>query len=77
MIWEMENWAFQDLPEVQDGDSFVQCNIVRFEMNTNIFEGKTGLSFLDCNLINCVLPGDSQVDGCNTAINEYEMVEEV
>ena len=71
MIHEAENWSFRDFPEVADGDSFVQCNMVRAVPDTTVFTGKTGLKFLHCNIINCDLPADSETEQCNTAQNEY------
>ena len=83
MIWESVNRSFKDMSEfellVKDGDSFAQCWFVRENPNTPVFVGKSNLSFLDCNLINCLLPNGSETYQCNTAQNEYEFqtVEEI
>ena len=56
---------------VNNGDKFIGCNFMQTTQNTTIFSGKTGLQFVDCNLINCVLPGDSKVSQCNIAKLNY------
>lgn len=71
MLHQMENWAWRTPDNVSDGDEFVMCNFVQWTPDTDIFAGKTGLKFLQCNLINCRLPADASVNLCNTAENEY------
>ncbi len=58
------------LPECENGDSFISCNISQLVLR-DICAGKTGLTFTDCNLVNCNLPGDSEVVNCNTAKTDY------
>ena len=73
----MENWSWKQPDNINNGDSFIKCNFSQFAPDTDIFEGKTGLSFIDCNLVNCKLPDDVGCDNCNTSQNIYEVVEEV
>ena len=76
MVYKLETWAFKELPDnIKDGDSFVECDLRRFEMNTKIFEGIKDLAFIDCVYINCILPTGSMVKGGNGAIIEYEIEE--
>ena len=64
------------LADVESGDKFINCNFTQFTPGTKLFEGLTGLEFVDCNLINCDLPADTLTSRCNTARIEYELVEE-
>lgn len=61
-IHNRKNYAFQD-PECENGDEFHNCNIIQKQPNTEICAGKTGLRFVDCNLINCKLPSDAVFEG--------------
>jgi len=60
------NWAFRDLPEVSNGDTFEGpgCNLARAIPHTTVFAGVTGLTFRKCNLENCDVPGDAVIDDC-------------
>lgn len=62
----MSNYAFMtnnSLPDVPNGYIFVGDNFLQRNPNTVIFAGKTGLKFVNCNLINCDLPLDAIVEG--------------
>jgi len=63
----MTNYAFttdKSLPSAQNGQTFENCNFMQMAPNTTIFAGKTGLSFRKCNLVNCNVPADAQIDDC-------------
>jgi hypothetical protein len=63
----MSNYSFTrgGLPIVNNGDTFERCNFSQLLPNTPIFTGITGLTFINCNLINCSLPGDAVIESCN------------
>lgn len=60
----MPNYAFKPLPDCENGHRFEQENFTRLEPNTPAFAGKTGLTFVECNLTNCVPPADSVYIRC-------------
>jgi len=63
--YKKKNWSFTrgSLPEnIQNGDVFEDCNFTQKEAHTKIFEDIENLTFLCCNLLNCDLPGSSQVE---------------
>ena len=66
MIHRKENWSFQQ-PVLNNGDVVDQCNCSQKVAHTAIGAGKTGLKFIDSNLVNCDVPGDAQVIECNHA----------
>ncbi|MCP3683264.1 MAG: hypothetical protein GY861_11295 [bacterium] len=84
MIYEMVNASFlinedsgevtqNPLPTLSNNDICIGCNFAQFE-DTEVFQGLTGLKFIDCNLMNCELPLDSEVDeGSNTAQIAFEV----
>lgn len=49
-----------------DGDVLQGQNFAQEQPFTPIFAGRFGLTFVDCNLVNCVVPDGSIVTGCNT-----------
>lgn len=55
---------------VANGDTFRKCNFSQSVAHTAICVGITGLSFIDCNLMNCDVPGDAIVEGCQTVQKE-------
>lgn len=63
----MGNYSFKTtgLPEpvngVVEGHNFTQG-----VPHTAIYSGYTGLTFRNCNLCNCDVPGDSTIISCNT-----------
>jgi len=67
MIHTRKSFCFSDPAGVENGDTFVECNLEQLEPNTAILAGKTGLTFQRCRLINCVLPGDAVVEGGNSS----------
>lgn len=48
------------------GDTLQGHNFCQESPNTPILEGLTGLTFVNCNLVNCKLPAGSVVIDCNT-----------
>ena len=69
-----KNYCYRD-PEASSGDTFLECNLTQASPNTPILVGLTGLTFQDCNLINCLLPPDSNIIGkCNTNQVEFDVV---
>lgn len=48
-----------------DGETIEDCNFCQPTPWTPIAVGVTGLTFRDCNLVNCDLPADSVVENCN------------
>lgn len=66
MIHRQQNWAFKQ-PPLKDNDIVDRCNCVQKYAHTTIGDGKTGLKFIESNLVNCSIPADAQVDECNTA----------
>lgn len=69
----MANYAFKnndDLPDIPKNKTFTGCNFFQATPHTPIFEGVVGLTFRDCNLINCDLPNDATVISCNH--NHYD-----
>ena len=65
----MANYAFttnKDLPVIEDGWNFTNFNFMQKYPNTKIFEGKTDLTFKNCNLMNCDVPNGSTIISCLT-----------
>lgn len=62
----MANYSFgiKPLPEVENGHVFTGDNFTQASPNTPIFAGKTGLTFVSCNMTNCNPPADSQYTLC-------------
>ncbi len=68
----MANYAVnKPLPEVENGTVFNGVNFTRLLPHTKIFEGKTGLKFINCNLTNCDPPTDSTYEGCQPKHCEF------
>jgi len=68
-IHKSKNFSHKDpatIVNVQNNDSFERCNISQLIPNTVICNGKTGLTFTSCNLVNCSVPIDSIKEHCNT-----------
>lgn len=49
---------------IQNGDTFEACNFVQIDPHTKILEGYTGLTFKDCNMLNCDPPPDATLISC-------------
>ncbi len=47
------------------GDTLKGHNFAQESPGTKILIGLTGLTFVDCNLVNCSPPSDSVVENCN------------
>lgn len=57
MIYEFKDFSFvgnDTLPEIQDGDSFVFCNLTQEVAGTEILKNIKNLSFISCNCQNIV-----------------------
>jgi len=52
---------------VVSGDTLTAHNFCQESPNTPILTGLARLTFVDCNLVNCLLPEGSTVVSCNTA----------
>lgn len=63
-VHRKQNWSFEQ-PSIGDGDVLDECNCSQKFPHTAIGAGKTGLRFIECNLVNCDVPGDSDVVECN------------
>ena len=50
--------------KVGNGDTFINCNFSQQLPDTNPFGEATGLTFENCNLLNCSLPKDAKTKGC-------------
>lgn len=50
---------------VSNGDTVENCNLMQLA-NTPVCEGITGLTFINCNLVNCSVPGDAVIENCLT-----------
>jgi hypothetical protein len=62
----MSNYAFGivPIPDVENGHTFTGDNFLQINAHTKILEGKSGLTFINCNLTNCDPPADSVYIGC-------------
>lgn len=62
----MANYAFGriPIPQVEDGHVFIGDNFCQLSPHTKICEGVKGLRFVNCNLTNCDLPADAQIEYC-------------
>jgi hypothetical protein len=61
----MANYSFKtaSLP-IPDGRVIELCNFCQLVPHTVIYAGETGLTFRNCNLTNCDVPGDSIIECC-------------
>ena len=63
---------------IADDDVFEDCNFVQLTKRP-IFAGFSNLSFVDCNLNNCILPAGSRVKGsaeCELTITDEDVTDE-
>lgn len=69
----MANYSLgiKPLPDIENGHTFTGDNFLQLEPHTAIFEGKTGLTFVSCNLTNCDPPADSTYVGCKPKHGEF------
>ena len=58
------NYSFTQ-PKFTEGQTISNCNLTQASPGTEIGKGVKGLKFIDCNLVNCKLPKDAQLIGCN------------
>jgi hypothetical protein len=65
----MANYSMgrKELPEIENGHKFNGDNFCQLQPHTPLFEGKSGLEFDSCNLINCDLPADTVRKFANNA----------
>lgn len=59
----MPNYAWTTGKDLPEGTTFEHTNFHRMEPHTAIFTGRTGMTFRNCNLLNCDLPEGSTVEG--------------
>lgn len=64
----MGNYSFKtkDLPKPDEKGVVEGHNFTQGTPHTKIYEGMKGLTFRNCNLLNCDVPGDAIVKLCNT-----------
>ena len=65
----MANYSGERLsscPTPENRHEFKNCNFAQLLPHTTIFDGITGLKFISCNLMNCDLPEDVEVEDCLT-----------
>ena len=70
----MTNYAFEflnSIPDIENGHTFTGDNFTQLLPHTKILEGKTGLTFVNCNLTNCDPPADSTYVGCQPKHCEF------
>ncbi|GAG85789.1 unnamed protein product [marine sediment metagenome] len=58
------SFGINPIPEVENGYTFTRANFTQVEPHTEILAGITGLTFVQCNLANCDVPGDAILDDC-------------
>jgi len=51
-------------PKFKDGETIKGWNLTQLNPHTKICEGVKGLTFIDCNLMNCDIPEDAKVVDC-------------
>lgn len=61
----LKNFSYHN-PDCVDGDTFESCNLTQAIPGTPICSGVKGLTFKNCNLINCSVPSDAVIEDCNT-----------
>jgi hypothetical protein len=69
----MANYSLgiKPLPTVENGHVFTGDNFLQLQPHTKIFEGVTGLKFINCNLTNCDIPADAICEGCSPRHAEW------
>lgn len=65
MIYSNKNFSLGKLPAFQNGDEIISCNLMQALPHTLIGNGKIGLKFHDCNMVNCDVPPDAIVTESN------------
>lgn len=69
MKFKHRNFHFttrKSLPAIPPDRTFENVIFMRAEPGTLIYARETGLTFIDCNLGNCVVPADSVLVNCYT-----------
>jgi len=68
MLIKGKNFCFGGISRlnVSNGDTVESCNLTQLNPNTAICAGYSGLTFIRCNLLNCVVPSGSIVEDCLT-----------
>ena len=72
MIYQNQSFAGQQPLFFQNGDEIINCNCVQLQPHTPFAVGISGLKFSGCNLVNCDLPEDAQVDMTNCMISQVK-----
>ena len=57
--------------DIRNEDVFEECNFNQPNQDTEIFKGYTGLKFVSCPLINCILPPDAKVIECQESKKDF------
>jgi hypothetical protein len=61
----MANYSFKTSGLPIPGDRVIEtCNFCQLVPHTAIYAGESSLTFRNCNLTNCDVPGDSVIDRC-------------
>lgn len=69
---KFKNFSLDALPSsIENGEVFEFCNFTQAIAGTDIFSGATGLTFRNCNLINCVVPVGSIIEKCNNTQKSF------
>ena len=59
------NKSFSSDIKCNNGDIFENSNITQLYPDTDICIDTKSLTFIDCNLINCIIPDDAMIYNCN------------
>lgn len=67
-IYTTGNYSLErlELLGAQPGDIFEHVNFSQLVPHTSILSGISNLTFIQCNLVNCDLPGDAIINGGNS-----------
>lgn len=63
-IYNCKNFRLVPPTGIENGDSFIGCNLIQINPHTAICTSVSGLTFTDCNLTNCDVPSDAEVIDC-------------
>ena len=63
-IYKYKNFRLIPPTGIENGDTFIGCNLIQVAPHTAICTGIIGLTFTGCNLTNCDVPENAIVDNC-------------
>lgn len=79
MIYELKNYSFLGkdiLPDIQDGDVFLFCDLTQAKKGTELLSDKKDLVFIGCSCQN-ILPQDSWCsEGSNWSSGDFIYLDE-